>query len=88
MAVTVLLFSLAVTGCGTGGSTPSDSQTEYVIRLGHKPDHSYASVADQYAELLPHHRALLHRHCDRIQKPCAGYDRNAAGGIGAGFCDR
>ena len=35
MAVTVLLFSLAVTGCGTGGSTPSDSQTEYVIRLGH-----------------------------------------------------
>ena len=35
MAVTVLLFSLAVTGCGTGESTPSDSQTEYVIRLGH-----------------------------------------------------
>ena len=31
MAVIVLLYSLAVTGCGTGGSTPSDSQTEYVI---------------------------------------------------------
>ena len=35
MAVIVLLYSLAVTGCGTGGSTPSDSQTEYVIRLSH-----------------------------------------------------
>ncbi len=35
MAVTVLLFSLAVTGCGAAGSAPSDSKTEYVIRLGH-----------------------------------------------------
>ena len=35
MAVIVLLFSLAVTGCGAAGSAPSDSKTEYVIRLGH-----------------------------------------------------
>jgi hypothetical protein len=34
MAVTVLLFSLAVTGCGAAGSAPSDSKTEYVIRIG------------------------------------------------------
>ena len=35
MAVIVLLFSLAVTGCGAAGGAPSDSKTEYVIRLGH-----------------------------------------------------
>lgn len=35
MLMTVLLLSIMAAGCGAGGSTPSDSKTEYVIRLGH-----------------------------------------------------
>lgn len=33
MLMTVLLLSIMAAGCGAGGSTPSDSKTEYVIRL-------------------------------------------------------
>ena len=70
-----------------GSWTGSTATGMMLLRIA-DPELETDPVADQYAELLPHHRALLHRHCDRLQKPCAGYDRNAAGGIVAGICDR
>ena len=51
MAVIVLLFSLAVTGCGAAGGAPSDSKTEYVIRLGHSDTRASVSVHELQAGL-------------------------------------